>query len=534
MDDALFSCLGVSGQVHALEGLIPVLWPTTALFAAPHLSSSTLTCSPPEIAEAMDGIKDVKPNSVSVVIHLAQTGNETLFDPVVRQLCRDSWSFVSAWKQSCVYCHSVPFAKDLQSLQNLQGSAVSKPFVVRTTVSSSLRGISTQHRELISSTSLDFLALASTDRPPLLIRYRTLPRRPWSSKEDAANTLSDVFMSYVGISQVGRPSTIGPVLPIDMNAVKVVRDSLAAKGMSHSEHWLNHQSMLEDALSVPTTSAAPSASPPTTLAFPVSHLTLEGTHTEAIAQTALPHVCNPQQVTMSFEKTFTGCVALTHPEWSSLLQAPHMFAMPLEWKVTLSTSSTKPSFSEAEHGLFGALEGRSLPGTNSSVKIEIINAHTLVAQGANPLWLALRLWLAVLYVTGLEHSSSRLAPATTTESTLTTSAPESTYRSLWNAGFLCRVWRAVNQETISKRWSAAQKTASNLSNDRLFSRKEDILKHWGPLFETARDMQVEKDSGDLINVSGAMPRLYKAPREAHFILRPKLVLVKTAVGWSWD
>jgi hypothetical protein len=531
MDDALFSSLGVGGQVHALEGLIPGIWPATGLFIAPQLScsSSSAAACLPEFNEAFAGIEGIKPSSVSITINLTQAGNERTFEPVIRRLCKDSWGFVSAWKQSCTYTYSVPYAKTVQELQN---HADPKPFVVNTTVYSDLKGVHTQHMELVSSRTLAF-SHATAPLADKLIRYRTLPRRPWSTKEDAANALSDVFMSHVGVSQLGRPSSTCPAVPIDLGTVKAVRESLAAKGMAYSEHWLNHQSVLDDALRQRATTPHPPLPAP---------FLLEAVHTQPVPANALPQVCNPQSVTMAFEKTFTGALPLVQSEWTTLLHSPHMFALPLEWKVTLSTSSTRQNFTLAERSLFAALQGEAVdPGCASSIKIEITNAAALIRNGANPVWLAMRLWMGALYVTGIEHIQLQLRALPTTQPaaalpaaiTPASASPASLYADLWRAGFLCRVWRFVNQDTISKRWSAAQKTACDLSNDRLFSRNQDIFRHWGPLFE-AELKDEGKETHELLNVSGAMPRLYKHLKESNYVLRPKLVLVRKPVKWSWD
>lgn len=535
MDDALFAWLGIGGQVHCLEGLIPAIWPTTGMFIASHLKDTDPQHTPSEFSMAMAAIREVKqPSAVSVTIPLAVTGDESVFVPVINRLCRDSWGFVSAWKQSCEYSFSVPYAKTMQDLQSNKDPL---PFQARTTVTSDLTGIKTHHEDVLFDQKLTFGATESagttttTTTPARLVSFRQQPRRPWSTKEDAANTLSDVFMSHVGISQLGRGFSTGPSVGIDMNCVRMARDSLAAKGMAVSEHWSSHEHILHDVEAAASCSSASASCPP---------LVLQAINTRPIPPATLPQVANPTQVAMSFKKTFTssaGSVPLFTSEWSTLLQSRQMFELPIDWKITLATTSTHANYSESERALFAtfgerlggvtaataaAAGGRGNAGVVSSVQVEITNASALIKDGANPLWLAIRLWIGALGIVGLDKV--RL------NSLNNTAIP--CYANLWRSGFLCRVWRSVNQETLTHRWLAAKMTASDLSNDRLFAKHQDILRHWGPLFDTG-NKDTATTSAEKLNLSGAMPRLYRAAPLTRYVQRPKLVLVKQPISWSW-
>jgi len=204
--------------------------------------------------------------------------------------------------------------------------------------------------------------------------------------------------------------------------------------------------------------------------------------------------------------------------------------MRIDWKITLCTASTARTFCDAETALFACLSGND-PGDGgafvaSYVRIEITNADALISEGANPLWLAARLWMAVRVVE--EGPSSGVLPSRPLV------PPKGIDMSpLWRRAFLCRMWQTLEPESISPRWTAAQLTANDLAQGKLFSKHQDIVKHWGPLLDSSPTTHDSKNN-TTFNTSGAMPRIFKTPAALHYVHRPKLVVVRDAVKWSWE
>lgn len=542
MDDALLTWLGISGTPRCLDGLMPGIWPATALYLANHVSPTPPEYTPSEITQAFDGIRGLSPSRVRITVPLAAAGSEVVFQPFLSKLCRESWDFVGAWKHSCSYRYSVPYAKTLQELQK---DPAPKPFVVRTTVTSSLSGLRTEHQELVSSLSLPFGVVQQPAHQH--IQYSSVSRRPWSTKEDSANTLSDVFLSYIGISQLGRPAQTSTAIPIDLTTIRETKDTLAAKGMPNSEHWINHEAAMTDALDDASGIAADSV--------PIAILEVE--HATPVTSSVLPQVCDPLSVTLAFEKTLTsaaggGGVDLVDEHSQAVLSqhAPHVISLPVEWKVTLSTASTGSCYSQAERDLHAALDQHHplRPGsaTQSSIHIEIVNAHQLVKQGANPLWLAVRLWLAAMYfreentpiavIKGSGGSECSGGAETAWHAGILGGPRTDRFCQLWRAAFLCRAWRSVNQQTLSQRWRAALTSTCGLSRGQYFTVHSDILKHWGALLTAEPDMSLYtyREEHERFNISGTMPRQFERAPGNGYVQRPTILQIRNPVLWSWD
>lgn len=200
---------------------------------------------------------------------------------VINGLCEqeDSWHFISAWKQSTTFTYTVPFVMSTTELkqamrQNSSSSSTPATQTVHTRVTPSLSGIVLEHFTTHTRFNYRVKTSSETCDTPSPSSFIRLERRSWSTKEDAANVLSNLAM----VIQENSFEKVPPVEPIQT----------WLGGTCVSEYWLNHARFFS------------------TNAFSTDDfcIDVEGTLCSTISESILPNTVKPTRVKTGFEKTF--------------------------------------------------------------------------------------------------------------------------------------------------------------------------------------------------------------------------------------